>query len=518
MISFLQITKPEEILKLSDYYILDMISPDEPYSSTGANVSLSLLQISRYAVTRESSIQFSYKSISAEEASASSVYPSGRIASSLANLLFNSPVIAEPSSLNSLRFLFEKHGYEGTILFLPVSKLVPALFPTVVPGSISELAGQLHIPDPDTDPSLITVYQINALLRRCQVALGGQLPVIETPEDSSPDESPAAEKKKTPRKKISNKTLKRWADTIWSVSPLFLILSAIIIVFFVFLLIPHGKEEPIDRNQAPINYLVLSWDKTGKYGLQPKAKNGLSSPIQFRIPYGVYNVLNNNSIPVELNIVTEGKESNDHSDSDDNSEAVDLSAKNASPAPDEEEEDTGPSKVTLRPNSSRQITVDTDQYVTLSEDASELIFFYLSEVPEEKESDTMGHDSGSHAVVYAYVKGTEVRFRKAPSLEGQVLNSLNNGQQVQVLGVTGEWTHVSVQDQKGYIFSQYLTSEDPQAAALAAAKAEAVEENSTEDQQAVQDEPQNSDQNLDSEPVESVADPESPEQTTGQDS
>ena len=108
MISFLQITKPEEILKLSDYYILDMISPDEPYSSTGGNVSLSLLQISRYAVTRESSIQFSYKSISAEEAAAGSVYPSGRIASSLANLLFSSPVIAEPSSLNSLRFLFEK--------------------------------------------------------------------------------------------------------------------------------------------------------------------------------------------------------------------------------------------------------------------------------------------------------------------------------------------------------------------------------------------------------------------------
>ena len=78
-------------------------------------------------------------------------------------------------------------------------------------------------------------------------------------------------------------------------------------------------------------------------------------------------------------------------------------------------------------------------------------------------------------MVYAYVKGTEVRFRKSPSLEGAIIDSMQNGQQVEVLGVTGEWTHVKVQGDKGYIFSQFLTSEDPQAAAyaekIAAAKA-----------------------------------------------
>ena len=94
---------------------------------------------------------------------------------------------------------------------------------------------------------------------------------------------------------------------------------------------------------------------------------------------------------------------------------------------DEEEEDANTS-VTLRPNSSREITIDEEQYLTLSEDATELIFFYLSEVPEEKESDTTGQDSGSGRVVYAYVKGTEVRFRRAPSLEGQIIDTLNNGQ------------------------------------------------------------------------------------------
>ena len=75
-------------------------------------------------------------------------------------------------------------------------------------------------------------------------------------------------------------------------------------------------------------------------------------------------------------------------------------------------------------------------------------------------------------MVYAYVKGTEVRFRKAPSLEGAIIDSMQNGQQVQVLGVTGEWTHVAVQNEKGYIFSQFLTNEDPAAAAYEAKKAE----------------------------------------------
>ena len=78
--------------------------------------------------------------------------------------------------------------------------------------------------------------------------------------------------------------------------------------------------------------------------------------------------------------------------------------------------------------------------------------------------------------MYAYVKGTEVRFRKSPSLEGAIIDSMQNGQQVQVLGVTGEWTHVQVQGEKGYIFSQFLTSEDPQAAAYAAKLAEQSEQ------------------------------------------
>ena len=254
-----------------------------------------------------------------------------------------------------------------------------------------------------------------------------------------------------------------------------------------------------------VNYLVLSWDETGKYGTRTRARGNEEPVIEFRVPYGVYDILNNNSIPVELTIATdktaaskaspspEVSPETSPSSSPDASPAVSpVPSADGSPAPAEsgavaaelsssaavgpaeaEEEEDGPIKITMRPNSKRTITIDTDQYLTLSENANDLILFYISEVPEEKESDVTGHDNGdSSRVVYAYVKGTEVRFRKSPSLEGAIIDSMQNGQQVQVLGVTGEWTHVAVQNEKGYIFSQFLTSEDPQAAAYEAKKAE----------------------------------------------
>ena len=150
----------------------------------------------------------------------------------------------------------------------------------------------------------------------------------------------------------------------------------------------------MDREKAPNSYLVLSWNDTGKYGTQPKDKD---APIEFRIPYGVYNVLNNNSIPVELSIVNEDEPS--------------ASAKTLSASDSDEDEGPKNSTVIIRPSMSREVILDVGQYLTISEDAKELIFFYVSEVPEELPSDTTGHAGASQAVVYAYVNGTEVRFR-----------------------------------------------------------------------------------------------------------
>ena len=95
--------------------------------------------------------------------------------------------------------------------------------------------------------------------------------------------------------------------------------------------------------------------------------------IQFRIPYGVYNVLNNNSIPVELSIVNEDEPS--------------ASAKTLSASDSDEDEGPKNSTVIIRPSMSREVILDVGQYLTISEDAKELIFFYVSEVPEELPSD-----------------------------------------------------------------------------------------------------------------------------------
>ena len=253
---------------------------------------------------------------------------------------------------------------------------------------------------------------------------------------------------------------------------------AIALLILAAILLPRSGVTEVDRNVAPVSYLVLSWNETGKYGTQPKARAGEEKEIQFRIPYGVYNVLNNNSIPVELHIIDENaSESGQDAKSSDNPAAAELSAGDSA----DDEEESSNSKVILRPNSSRQITIDTDQYLTLSEDAKDLIFFYVSAVPEEPESDTTGQVHAGQTVIYAYVKGSEVRFRRAPSLEGQIIDTLNNGQQVQVLAIAGEWTHVQVQDQKGYIFSQYLTTEDPNQKAAAAAAASAATESPAAD-------------------------------------
>ena len=334
------------------------------------------------------------------------------------------------------------------------------------------------------------------------------------------------------KRRISSRTLKRWAKNVWSVSPWVVIGVAFLFVLFVVIHLPRKENTEVDRDTPVINYLVLSWDETGKYGTRTKAHGADGSVIEFRVPYGVYDVLNNNSIPVELTIGTDknavkpspspsaspspstspspsaspsssptasaspspSPEASPDMSSDTSADASQAPASNPSSAPDgtgsgsaevvaaelsapaapaDTEEEDGPVKITMRPNSKRTITIDTNQYLTLSEDANDLILFYVSEVPEEKDSDVTGHDNGdSGRVVYAYVKGTEVRFRKSPSLEGAIIDSMQNGQQVQVLGVTGEWTHVAVQNEKGYIFSQFLTSEDPTAAAFEAKKAE----------------------------------------------
>ena len=514
MITYKQITKASDIASLSDYYVLD-VRTTGPNPSLNAISSVSMLQIEDDLVIQEAVVRIASESDSGVSAE-SGYYQAEQVADSIARILSGQTVIAEPTALQFLRALLERFGHEGEIRFVPIGMLVKTLFPEASADSIQELARQLEIPERSDAGLLRIAYFEHALLRKCREELGATLPDDPDPAFSDSVKSASAPKKR----RISSRTLKRWAKNVWSVSPWVVIGVAFLFVLFVVIHLPRKESTEVDRDTPVINYLVLSWDETGKYGTRTKAHGADGSVIEFRVPYGVYDVLNNNSIPVELTIGTDknavkpspspsaspspspsasaspspSPEASPDMSSDASADASQAPASNPSSAPDgtgsgnaevvaaelsapaapaDAEEEDGPVKITMRPNSKRTITIDTNQYLTLSEDANDLILFYVSEVPEEKDSDVTGHDNGdSGRVVYAYVKGTEVRFRKSPSLEGAIIDSMQNGQQVQVLGVTGEWTHVAVQNEKGYIFSQFLTSEDPTAAAFEAKKAE----------------------------------------------
>ncbi len=468
MISFFQLKSTDEILALADYYVLSLSS--ETNDDTGERYEyLSMLQVVNHEVCREASTQFSDQLLQGDLESGT-IASEQKTAGSIARLLTGSAVLAEPDSLQALSALLNRYSQDARIRFVPVMKLAQAVFKHNAESPIDFLKMlDLSIQD-SGDQNYDYLYAYDMLFQECQHTIGIADNDSKTEEEVQEKQESNVKKpeKRSGRKRISNKTLHRWAENIWSGSLWVFIAAALIFAFIFMRNIPKKNNDVVDRNVAPVNYLVLSWDQTGKYGTLSNNKNAGEKEIQFRIPYGVYNVLNNNSIPVELNVITEGYEKIELSDenlTEDEAAPETLSKKSAQTTEElsEEEEDDGFSSVTLRPNSSRQITIDENQYLTLSEDAKELILFYLSEVPEEKESDTTGQDTSNGRVVYAYVKGTEVRFRRAPSLEGQIIDSMNDGQQVQVLGVTGEWTHVSVQNQKGYIFSQFLTSEDPNA-------------------------------------------------------
>ena len=477
MITLSQIKQADRIADLSDYYVFD-ISADASGEEEQRITAVSALHVSDREILNEA--RFPVCSDDNKEDPAADAYPLGTVAEGISKLVLDSAVIAEPDTVVLLRSMLDRFGFDGTIEFLPACHLAAAVFPFISDDNINLTAEKLRIPEASFPDTLRNAYLEANIFERCREAISTGIHVV--PDSSFPVQPPVKKgglsADGTKRKKVSDDTLNHLEKTAWTASPWVLGVLAIALLILAAILLPRSGETEVDRNAAPVSYLVLSWNETGKYGTHPKARAGEESEIQFRIPYGVYNVLNNNSIPVELHIIDENEgESGQGAKSSDGSSAAELSA--GDPADDEEQSSN--SKVILRPNSSRQITIDTDQYLTLSEDAKDLIFFYVSAVPEEPESDTTGQVHAGQTVIYAYVKGSEVRFRRAPSLEGQIIDTLNNGQQVQVLAIAGEWTHVQVQDQKGYIFSQYLTTEDPNQKAAAAAAAAAASESPAAD-------------------------------------
>ncbi|MCR5089479.1 MAG: SH3 domain-containing protein [Oscillospiraceae bacterium] len=432
MITLRQITKTSEIIRLRDYYLLNLTSTgDNP--TVDLITDIAMVQVHRNRLSRKAIVSVTEQS-------------EAQIASSLARLLLGSTVIAEPEQLLFLKVLLENYGHEGELSFLPLLKLAYSLFPGYAGQSLPLIADFLEIKVPDDEPLLIPPLLSDELLQECKVRLGGR---------KRPVSRSASGIKVQPARRfqIDDKKLIEITRQIWSVTPWQFTLGLIAAAIAILLLMPRQQtNKTVDLSSPPVNYLVISWDDPGKYG--KKLSSG-ENAVEFQVPYGVYSVLNNNSLPIEITV---------YGDEPETAPALTtVGKKENKDAGEEKEEENGPSTVQIRPSTSREITIDEGQRFTLSEGADDLIFFYLSAVPEETESTTTGQNTAAQVTVYKYVKGSEVRFRAGPSLESQVINTLNNGQQVQVLGIAGEWTNVKVQDKKGYIFSQYLTSDNPDA-------------------------------------------------------
>ncbi len=313
MISYSQITNAEDIISISDYFVLQL--SENVRDSSPDVYSIAMLQVRGSGTVQEANVCYCFADPDTLPADLSPISSAEQIAESLSRLLIEQVVVSDPPSLQLLRSLLDHYGCEGTIYFLPISKLVLSLFPELTPGELPELADQLGIQS-NHEEELNVPYLINGLFSECCSALGKEPPNESDSKDTRRKNTGGRKKTAAPKKRISNKTLKRWSDAIWSGSLFYLILIAAVAAVFVVFSIPHTKESEIDRNTAPVNYLVLSWDQTGKYGTQPRARAGETPPIEFRIPYGVYNVLNNNSIPVELVVATDGQSADVSEDSD----------------------------------------------------------------------------------------------------------------------------------------------------------------------------------------------------------
>lgn len=55
-----------------------------------------------------------------------------------------------------------------------------------------------------------------------------------------------------------------------------------------------------------------------------------------------------------------------------------------------------------------------------------------------------------------YIKGDYVRFRTGPSTSYSIINTYNQGKELTITGISGDWTACTIDGQAGYVYSQYV--------------------------------------------------------------
>lgn len=419
-----------------------------------------------------------------------------QMADSLAGLLAGGVLITDKADLRFLRALLEGSESEGEIRYVNLRRLARSLLPDLESYSLADLASCFDVPLEDNARALETADARSQIFRACVGRIPESADASDKPRRSAsgliyrlfPGSKPRPRKKKkaSRREPLSTEDLISLVSAIGflvlavlflpSVSSLLLLLAAVVIVplpvwrrqldrfhlngwkltaiaaaLFVLALVIHPAsvraEQKRAQGDAVPSYIILSWDKAGSYGeevvVEPEDGSSPYSYMEFHIPTGTYRVLNNGAASVKVAVYDNGTKLDPHAQADT------LSG------------ESNP-ELTILGNKSKEITVQEEQFVTLSEKSENVIFQYLEPLPEviEDENNTVGSVE-EQPKVYAYVNGTEVRLRKTASVSGFIMGTFDTGKQVQVTGVVGDWTAVIVDDQVGYIYSTYLSDTDP---------------------------------------------------------
>ena len=487
MLSFTSFTSFDELRRLQDYLVLSL-QTGGPDPASDSIRCLGMLRVEGREIVNRSYTYLDPEAVPPGDRTP--VLSGARLAASLGRLLPGSVLIVSEEDLAFLEALLADSGAEGEVCCLDPAFLLGVVFPELEGSSTEEAAKALFLRSGEERPVLADCERKHLLLQAC-------LSTAEAREDEAPappedEESPDGEtgpapeppRRKTRSRRRGGRGRRRRsepmddAETMWLVACVIAFIAALLYIPSVttalyllaavvfcpwrvlrkglrqlglegwklavlgaalcaaaFLLRPaHEPKTRVTDSSRPPAFIILSWNEPGDYGTEATRSDG-EDYIEFHIPTGVYRVLNNNTASAVVSVFNDGEDP-----------AKDKSSYSA----------------TIMTSKAREFTLDEEQYFTISKGSEDVIFQYLSEVPEEvivEETDDPNVTKVEHVV--KYVNGTEVRLRRNPSLSSFVMATFDTGQEVTVTGTTGDWTAVTVDNQKGYIYSSFLSDTNP---------------------------------------------------------
>ena len=429
-----------------------------------------------------------------------------QMAKSLAALLLNKTVIADEEALGLVARMLEDEGYEGNFAFLDVRTLAYSLMPELGYLEPEELSGALGIL-PGDEPGILQDAALRyAILRACQerIVLPESAPRVEK-KPAAKAEKPqkkglfpliplkprASRRKRRPRRDVLGRLWEMssvdffayavalagvvaallffpsWASLLFLLSavaalplrPLrrffrryalngqrLLLIACALFVLACFVK-PHtpGRGKTRDASEGPPKFIILTWNEPGEYGTPWTAVNEdgeEESYIAFHLPPGIYLVLNNNPASAKVTVC-------DDVPVEKSGDLQDLLLEESSRS------------VTVLASKGKELTLNEGQHLRLSENAENVIFNYKSEIPEVVVTEKEEVEDDTSNAIPAWINGQEVRLRKSASVSAFIMATFDTGKEVLVTGTTGDWTQVTVDNQKGYIYSKYITYDKP---------------------------------------------------------